>query len=261
VEPAIDLFDSQHVEELLGSKSERKQDLALYNMTSLNSSLILNKANTKSTFHLANEDTETEKYNKHEISLAFERINCIPQSFIEEVGEHVKILDISHNEFKDFTFLTDLKNLTTLICDHNPINSFTEFPFLPNLECFWLNFCKVNVLYPWIRNLSHSCPKLKFLSLMGNPGVPSFFNGATEDECQEYRCYIVSLWPQLCHLDEKAVTPAEVHAAEKLFPQSFLNQVGQNVEIPKFIRTFSNKVSDLISPPPSFATSQDNLIV
>lgn len=81
----------------------------------------------------------------------------------------------------------EFKELTSLICDHNNITSTSFIPFMPNLELLWLNHCKIAELYPWAQRLRHSCPNLKYLSLMGNPAAPSYLNGGNFYEYLQYR--------------------------------------------------------------------------
>lgn len=90
-------------------------------------------------------------------------------------------------DFRNLEFLKNFKQLTNLICDRNYINSSTRLPYMPKLELLWLNHCKIYELYPWIKCLQESCPNLKYLSLMGNRGVPSVLHKNNFCEYLQYR--------------------------------------------------------------------------
>lgn len=89
--------------------------------------------------------------------------------------------------FRNLEFLEHFSELTSLIADKTPINSVdTNIPWMPKLELLYLNHCKINDLY-WVETLRYNCPNLKFLSLMGNPVVPSFMTRGNMYEYLQYR--------------------------------------------------------------------------
>ena len=71
--------------------------------------------------------------------------------------------------------------------DHNELNSYTTFPCLPSLRMLSLNSNKISNLSLFVRNLAVSLPGLKYLSLMKNEAAPSYFNGGTVEQFQDYR--------------------------------------------------------------------------
>lgn len=88
---------------------------------------------------------------------------------------------------RDLGFLEYFTELTSLIADRNPINSVdTNIPWLSKLELLYLNYCKIDDLY-WVATLRYNCPKLKYLSLMGNPVVPSFMTRGNMYQYLQYR--------------------------------------------------------------------------
>ena len=75
--------------------------------------------------------------------------------------------------FRDPDFIVYFEHLETLILDHNRIGEQVVFPRCVTLTTLWLNFNHINSLFPFGDSLEHSFPKLKYLSMMGNPAVPS----------------------------------------------------------------------------------------
>lgn len=71
--------------------------------------------------------------------------------------------------------------------DYNEIDSYTTFPTLPNVRMLSMNSNNVSNLSLFVRNLAKSLPGLKYLSLMKNKAAPSYFNGGTVEQFQDYR--------------------------------------------------------------------------
>lgn len=84
-------------------------------------------------------------------------------------------------------FLSSFKKLSTIILDHNHLTSDTIFPQNPNVTTLWLNHNFIETLYPFVHRVSKAYRNLKFLSLMGNTGAPSYLNGGTYYEYIQYR--------------------------------------------------------------------------
>lgn len=110
---------------------------------------------------------------------------------------------------RDLSFLGNFRHLTTLILDHNDGLHENTLPLLPGLRILWLNNCRLYNLAAWLRRLQTSCPSLEQLSLLGNPGCQSTFNGGTLAEHTDYRLFVIGALPQLVHLDDGVVTDAQ----------------------------------------------------
>lgn len=113
------------------------------------------------------------------------------------------------NPNRDLSFLGNFRHLTTLILDQNDGLHENTLPLLPGLRILWLNNCRLYNLAAWLRRLQTSCPSLEQLSLLGNPGCQSTFNGGTLAEHTDYRLFVIGALPQLEHLDDGAVTEAQ----------------------------------------------------
>ncbi|KAJ8920375.1 hypothetical protein NQ315_005240 [Exocentrus adspersus] len=230
-------------------------------MTSLGTLMMLENTVSKITEEATGKTND--ENNLHRLSLAYENMHNMPRILIEHLGSHVRILDISNNEFGNLDFLCEFVELTHLICDRNKITSKTVIPFLPKLELLWLNHCKISELYPWAQRLLHACPSLKYLSLMGNPVAPSFLKGRTFFEYMQYRFYIISLFPDLVHLDDKIVTVEERKEAQEMYHrplmEKFVSRTSRN--LPPCLREISEKFSEIFAPTPPFLVPQKNLII
>ncbi|XP_023025005.2 leucine-rich melanocyte differentiation-associated protein [Leptinotarsa decemlineata] len=183
------------------------------------------------------------------LSLAHERLHSMPKIFLDEMSSHVKILDISHNEFEKLDFLKEFTQLTNFICDHNEITTRTDIPYLPKLELLWMNHCKIEKIFPWILKLQESCPSLKYLSLMQNPMSSSNLNDVGIQDNSEYRLLCISLFPHLLHLDDKKVTTRERRKSKKMLQSSVIERLVQKTQkhLPIYLRVAAEKVSMKLS--------------
>lgn len=184
------------------------------------------------------------------LSLAFENLFCMPFDIIENYGSTVRTLDISHNKFsRNLQFLAEFENLTSLNLDHNSIDDYTVFPYMPKLQLLWLNHNNVEELYPFIKNLYESVPNLRYLCLMGNKAAPSYLNGGTFYDYLQYRLFVISWFPHLVHLDDRTITPEQRQEARRLFKRPFLESFAENAPLPECIKHLHNKIASMFSKP------------
>ncbi|XP_044756641.1 leucine-rich melanocyte differentiation-associated protein-like isoform X2 [Coccinella septempunctata] len=183
------------------------------------------------------------------LSLAYEDLKTFPQVILDKVADSTKILDISYNNIKDFSFLSKMSKLRSLICDHNRIYSDVQMPYLPNLELFWMNHCDLKELVPFCKTIQKSFPNLKYLSLMGNKAVPSLLRGDKIYDCQQYRIFIISLFPRLIHLDESRVTFQEREEANEMKNKSLMNKYLPSAN--SYLKRTSSKLEGMLLGSPS----------
>lgn len=257
---SCELFDIKDIPNFLSACDETFTPSGLnVNMTSLSALMLLSQSNEKTT-----NDALNQEYSKR-LSLAYERLHNVPKILKQEFAPYIQILDISNNEFDNLFFLKDFKKLTSLICDHNNITSKSEAPYMPNLELLWLNHCKIHELYPWAQKLSQSCPNLKYLSLMGNLAAPSYLNGGNFYDHLQYRAYIISLFPKLIHLDDRAVNAYQRQEAERIYKKPLVDRIIPNKPahyFPEYFRTISGRLNNILTSTPQFALAkQKNTIV
>ena len=124
-------------------------------------------------------------------------------------------------------FIVYFEKLQTLVLDHNKVAETVVFPRHETLTTLWLNFNSIDHLFPFADNLSHSFPKLHYLSMMGNPGAPSFVNDGKFHDYVMYRLYIISRVPTLTYLDDRSVEKDEKQEAKTMFNASAHNLKGQ----------------------------------
>ncbi|KAH1012463.1 uncharacterized protein LOC109539230 isoform X1 [Dendroctonus ponderosae] len=186
------------------------------------------------------------------LSLANEKLAYMPKLVCEAFGPIIKILDISDNNIGNLDFLDYFTELTSLIADKNPISSAdTNIPCMPKLELLYLNKCKISNLC-WVEALRYNCPKLRFLSLMGNPVVPAFMTTGNVYQYLQYRLYVISAIPNLVHLDDKRITADERAQAKKMFPTPFVHHLlkSTQVRVPHLLRKLTGRTSNYFPKSP-----------
>ncbi|PIK57776.1 hypothetical protein BSL78_05302 [Apostichopus japonicus] len=161
------------------------------------------------------------------ISLAFLELTEFPTNIGQKQLDDVGVLDVSNNRISDFKFLERLPCLHTLILDCNHVQSHTKFYPAPTLHTLWLNKNNVTNLTIFIETLVKNFPKLQFLSMMNNPAAPSYFNGGTFEQFQDYRQYVISQIPLLEMLDDKKITPEERYEAERVYQHKLRTTVSK----------------------------------
>ncbi|XP_013166743.1 PREDICTED: leucine-rich repeat-containing protein C10orf11-like isoform X2 [Papilio xuthus] len=187
------------------------------------------------------------------LTLAYENLYEVPRTIVERFSDHIKYLDISHNKITNLDAVVHFKHLTSLIVDTNPITENCILPPLPKLQLLWFNHCRISSLYPWAGKLKESCPNLEYLSLMGNPAAPSYFNGGTFYEYLQYRLFLISKFPSLTHLDDRKVTQDEITEANRLYKRPLVERLvgprsgGLNHLIHSSVswNAFQNRISSL----------------
>lgn len=254
-ENGIEVIDYRNIPDWLRYSSTPNDEVDIFDMTSLSTLVFLSQRDNDAD-SIANEEDKR-------LSLAYERLHTFPKTLLEQFSVTIHTLDISHNQFDNLDFLRDFKSLSTLICDHNNISSCTTIPDMLNLRILWLNYCKIAELYPWARHLKNACPKLKYLSLMGNIAAPSYLNGGTFYEYLQYRLFMISLFPTLDHLDDRKVTDEQRKEAQRLYRRPLLERLNVKTPLPTYIRTVSEKLTNLFQPNVPFAVepTDKNIIV
>lgn len=235
-------------------------------MTSLGTFMLLEKSLMSSVLSSStkndNNAYDTEK-NLHRLSLAHEGLDSMPKILIEEVAPTVKILDLSYNEFDSLNFITEFLNLNSLICDHNNIRANSSIPFMPNLELLWMNYCQTHDIFHLISKICCSCPNLKYLSLMGNPGTQTFLvDRVSNSERTKYRLFTISLLPYLRHLDDQIVTKEERQRAHKLYQRNVIEvQAARAMPMSLQRVTCSSRLSSILFRARGLKKERKNLIV
>eukprot|EP00095_Tigriopus_kingsejongensis_P004751 maker-scaffold510_size151595-snap-gene-0.33 protein:Tk04751 transcript:maker-scaffold510_size151595-snap-gene-0.33-mRNA-1 annotation:"predicted protein" len=111
--------------------------------------------------------------------LAHNRLHTVPFGIIDRHWQWVTTLDLSNNNIENVDFVAYFDVLESLVLDHNRLTHHVQFPMTPKLETLWMNFNLIEDLDCFITRLRCSCLNIRFLSLMGNPGVPTLFEGSS----------------------------------------------------------------------------------
>lgn len=129
--------------------------------------------------------------------LACKRLKSLKDQVIAS-PESIHTLDLTGNTLKDGPELAKFPNLVNLILDNNVYFFIDDFPTLSKLETFSANKNQFNNLGPFLEQLKKKCPKLKNLSLVGNPLCPYFEGGKAYES---YKAKVLGVFPDLDTLD------------------------------------------------------------
>ena len=94
---------------------------------------------------------------------------------------------LNNRSYRDLGSLSGLDQLETLVLDHNKLDCHVRFPLLPSLKMLSVNCNEIKNLSIFVKNLASSFFYLKFLCMMKNEAAPSYFNGGSVDQFQDYR--------------------------------------------------------------------------
>lgn len=201
----------------------------------------MNYQNENEKEHMTEEDQR--------LTLAYENLEEIPRTLVNSFGSFVRILDISHNNFKSVSFLQHFHNLTSLIMDHNRIDSATIFPPLKTLRLLWLNHNQIKQLYPFVHNLHNSFPRLQHISLMGNEAVPVCVDEAMFYQHLQYRLFVISWFHELEHLDDRTVILDEQSEARRLYKRPFTERFPYRESLKQLFSSVATSVQQLLQKP------------
>ncbi len=139
---------------------------------------------------------------------------------IPKNSAEILILDLTENNFNgsnDLRFLFEFPNLKTLVLDKNKIQSNFIIPEMPNLTTLWVNHNSIENLSVFIENVCRSCPNLTYLSMLNNKAAPSYFNGGSLIEYNDYRLYVISKLLKLKMLDDKEITEQDRQQSQAIY--------------------------------------------
>lgn len=151
------------------------------------------------------------------ISFAYRQFD---ESYLTQNTHHIKELDLTENNFTgatDLRFLVNFPNLQTLILDKNRIQSNFIIPQLDFLTTLCVNDNKIENLEVFMNHLQESCPNLTYLSMLKNKAAPSYFNGGSLNDYNDYRLFVISKLPKLRMLDDKEITLNERSQSKGLY--------------------------------------------
>lgn len=131
----------------------------------------------------------------------------------------VTSIDASGNQISDLRWISKFPALEELVLDNNRVRHTTYFPPHPNLHLLSLNNNRIGKQAEVgglptggafaVERIAKAYPRLRFLSLLRNPGCPSYFNDCTAAEARTFRQVVVSAIPQLKFFDGSVVEDRE----------------------------------------------------
>lgn len=142
------------------------------------------------------------------ISLAYTLVPSFQNEFVMSKFRYIiREMDLSNNNLERIDFLKGFINLQSLILDYNNITENSEFPIFPSLTNLSVNTNKIVVIEKFCDILTISCPKIKFLSMLGNEACPIF--SPLPHHYYNFRIYVISRLSLLQLLDSESVTEEE----------------------------------------------------
>eukprot|EP01062_Namystynia_karyoxenos_P004003 TRINITY_DN11416_c0_g2_i1.p1 TRINITY_DN11416_c0_g2~~TRINITY_DN11416_c0_g2_i1.p1 ORF type:complete len:281 (+),score=106.65 TRINITY_DN11416_c0_g2_i1:83-844(+) len=148
------------------------------------------------------------------VALGLQSLEGLPPA-VRSAGAEVHNLVLSENDISSLSGLDCFPALQTLVLDNNRLKGCSGMPTLAHLETLWLNKNDVHDLDELLDVLAERCPKLSYLSLLGNAVCKNDLVGATKDEAERYRTYVVHRVPTLRFLDAQPVSEAERRRAKE----------------------------------------------
>ncbi|XP_014244311.1 leucine-rich melanocyte differentiation-associated protein-like [Cimex lectularius] len=179
------------------------------------------------------------------INLVHKELDEVALRLVSPTCNVASIVDVSNNNLIDVSFLQYFRVVRSVILDHNNLTENIEFPHMPNVNLLWLNYNRINHLFPFILKLKRSMPNLKHLSMMGNPIVPSCCED-TYYEYVQYRLYVLSWLDKLEYLDDSRVTKYEREEAKRFFKQKHRSR---HSIISSVLQNAYGRVRNILTPP------------
>ncbi|CAF0951853.1 unnamed protein product [Brachionus calyciflorus] len=192
----------------------------------------------------AKKEIDDENDEKYKLSYAFQNLTNLPESSLPDTKSNILVLDLTENNFtgsNDLRFLIEFPKLKTLILDKNQIQSNIRLPLMENLTTLWVNHNKIENLAIFIQNLQESCINLKYLSMINNKAAPSYFNGGSLNEYNDYRLFVISKLKNLNLLDDKIVTAEERSQSLTFYGKTRSNTQRKNSIQDRKIKSSSKK--------------------
>ena len=102
-------------------------------------------------------------------------------------GRYIQTLNLTGNALIAPGNLQHFSSLTTLILDHNDLDSLEGFPVMASVKTLWFNNNNVSELVEFIDQVSVLFPNLVYLAFMRNPASPPLVCLSEEDTSKSHR--------------------------------------------------------------------------
>ena len=111
----------------------------------------------------------------------------VPADIAASRGRSVQTLNLSGNELVPPANLQLFTAVTTLILDHNGLESLEGFPPMPSVTTLWFNNNSVSELVDFMDSVVALFPRLVYLAFMRNPASPPLVCLSEEDTAASHR--------------------------------------------------------------------------
>ncbi|OXU25834.1 hypothetical protein TSAR_007022, partial [Trichomalopsis sarcophagae] len=142
-----------------------------------------------------------------------QRAQRIPNGLVGLVGIECMGLDLSYNELTSVSALKDYPYLQELVLDNNELKDLRTLPEMPLLTTLSVNNNKIGDIDAALERIRQCCPRLVYVSLLGNPGCPDQLTqpqANDDDDYERYRLYAIYLLPDtLRFLDSRPIARQE----------------------------------------------------
>ena len=122
-----------------------------------------------------------------ELAICDEGLKEVPADVAAARGRFVKTLNLSGNALVAPANLHLFTAVTTLILDHNGLESLEGFPIMPSVTTLWFNNNLVSDLIEFIDGVTTTFPNVVYLAFMRNPASPPLVCLSEEDTAASHR--------------------------------------------------------------------------
>lgn len=183
--------------------------------------------------------------------------------------ENLTSLNLDHNNIDDHTVFPHMPKLQLLWLNHNNIEEL--YPFiknlyesLPNLRYLCLmgnkaapSYLNGGTFYDYLQYRYEHKKQLEIHNCFNNNINNNHIRWIHADYIYftvinifiKKRLYVISWFPHLVHLDDRAVTPEQRQEAKRLFKRPLLENLTENAPLPECIKHLHNKIANIFSKP------------
>ncbi|XP_014213649.1 leucine-rich melanocyte differentiation-associated protein-like [Copidosoma floridanum] len=156
---------------------------------------------------------------RHRACYTGQRVSRVPSGLAGVVGIECTSLDLSFNELISVSGVKEFVHLQELVLDNNELRDLRTLPEIPTLTTLSLNNNKIQDIDTALDRIGQCCPRISYVSLLGNPGCPDQLTAPSkndEDDYERYRLYAIHVLPgTLRFLDSRAIGETERAEAQR----------------------------------------------
>lgn len=162
------------------------------------------------------EEENSIQYSNGVLSCAGQDWTEVSSIVAERYGSKAKRVDLCYNELASLKNVDNFKKCEELVLDNNCLSDDMVLPSLPLLHTLSLNKNRIGDTEKLLMQVKSNCPKLRFLSLLGNEACPNELMMKDEDDYKRYRYFVLYHLPDLKFLDSRPVSQFELQEAARV---------------------------------------------